>query len=211
MTRRHLAGRRVYAGRHLGLRRYRRRRRGAHRSATREQRDRDERDQQRAKDAGRTRTRHAGLVGPVNFKTKRRIAGRSAERRITHRSFPMCLVFVRPIGHHRWMRDEDALAGLAALAHPTRLAAFRLLVRHEPAGLTTGQLVEATELTQSTFSTHLAVLARAGLVRAERRGRNFVQRADLDALRALMVFLAKDCCQGSPELCEPLLAELTCC
>ena len=33
----------------------------------------------------------------------------------------------------------------------------------------------------------------------------------LDALRALMIFLAKDCCQGRPELCEPLLAELTCC
>jgi hypothetical protein len=26
-----------------------------------------------------------------------------------------------------------------------------------------------------------------------------------------MLFLAKDCCQGRPELCEPLLAELTCC
>lgn len=66
-------------------------------------------------------------------------------------------------------------------------------------------------MTQSTFSTHLAVLAKAGLVRAERNGRNQIQRADIAALRALMVFLAKDCCQGSPELCEPLLAELTCC
>lgn len=109
------------------------------------------------------------------------------------------------------MGDEDALAGLAALAHPTRLATFRLLVRHEPTGLTTGQLVEATDLTQSTFSTHLAVLAKAGLVRSEKQGRHFVQRADIDALRAIMVFLVKDCCAGSPQLCEPLLAELSCC
>ena len=94
------------------------------------------------------------------------------------------------------MKDGDVLAALAALAHPTRLATFRLLVRHEPDGLTTGQLVEATDLSQSTFSTHLAVLVKAGLVKAERRGRNNVQRADIDALRALMIFLVKDCCQG---------------
>lgn len=105
----------------------------------------------------------------------------------------------------------DALAALSALAHPTRLATFRSLVAHEPAGLTTGELVEQADLTQSTFSTHLAVLARANLVTSEKRGRNFVQRADIATLRALMVFLAKDCCQGRAELCEPLLAELACC
>lgn len=109
------------------------------------------------------------------------------------------------------MQVEDALTALAALAHPTRLATFGFLVRHEPAGLTTGQLAENLGMSQSTFSTHLAVLAKAGLVRAEKQGRNQIQHAEIDALRALMLFLAKDCCQGSPELCEPLLAELTCC
>lgn len=109
------------------------------------------------------------------------------------------------------MQTDSALAILAALAHPTRLDAFRLLVKHEPEGLSTGQLVEASELTQSTFSTHLAVLARAGLVTSEKRGRQIIQRADIDALRGLMLFLAKDCCEGRAELCEPLLAELACC
>jgi DNA-binding transcriptional ArsR family regulator len=109
------------------------------------------------------------------------------------------------------MTNDDALVVLAALSHPTRLETFRLLVRHEPGGRSTGDLVAETGLTQSTFSTHLAVLARAGLVRAEKRGRSFIQRADLDTLRALMVFLARDCCQGSPDLCEPLLADLACC
>ena len=60
------------------------------------------------------------------------------------------------------MNQEAALSALAALAHPTRLAAFRLLVRNEPDGLSTGELVERSGLTQSTFSTHLAVLAKAG-------------------------------------------------
>lgn len=109
------------------------------------------------------------------------------------------------------MQTASALAALAALAHPTRLAAFRLLVEHEPAGLPTGALVEASGLTQSTFSTHLAVLAKAGLVSAEKRGRQQVQRASLDTLRALMTFLAKDCCGGRAELCAPLLADLICC
>lgn len=109
------------------------------------------------------------------------------------------------------MKIDSALPALAALAHPTRLEAFRLLIRHEPEGLSTGALVDASGLTQSTFSTHLAVLAKAGLVKSEKQGRQQIQRADIDTLRELMLFLAKDCCQGRPELCEPLLAELTCC
>lgn len=115
------------------------------------------------------------------------------------------------IGYFRWMDQEAALDALAALAHPTRLDAFRLLVEHEPGGLSTGRLVERSGLTQSTFSTHLAVLVKAGLVRSEKQGRNQIQRAQLGALVALMLFLAKDCCGGRADLCAPLLAELTCC
>lgn len=109
------------------------------------------------------------------------------------------------------MDEITAISALAALAHPTRLKAFRLLVRHEPDGLPTGSLVDASELSQSTFSTHLAVLAKAGLVAAEKRGRQQIQRANVETLRELMTFLAKDCCQGRAELCEPLVAELTAC
>lgn len=109
------------------------------------------------------------------------------------------------------MKSDSALLALAALAHPTRLNAFRLLVQHEPDGLSTGELVDASGLSQSTFSTHLAVLVKAGLVTSEKRGRQINQRADIDTLRGLMLFLAKDCCEGRAELCEPLLAELACC
>ena len=109
------------------------------------------------------------------------------------------------------MIETHALAALAALAHPTRLAAFRLIVRHEPEGLNTGQLVEVIGVSQSTLSTHLAVLSNARLIRSEKRGRNYIQRAEIDQLRALMIFLAKDCCQSRTELCVPLVAELTCC
>ncbi len=109
------------------------------------------------------------------------------------------------------MTADEALAALAALSNPTRLETFRLLVRHEPAGLATGELVTQLGITQSTFSTHLAVLAKARLVRADKQGRNQVQHAEIDTLRELMLFLAKDCCRGSPQLCSPLIAELACC
>lgn len=108
------------------------------------------------------------------------------------------------------MDSEQALAALAALAHPTRLDAFRTLVRHAPDGLSTGALVATAGISQSTFSTHLAVLVKAGLVRSEKRGRQQWQHAEIDALRALILFLARDCCDGRAELCVPLLAELAC-
>ncbi|MBI1404248.1 MAG: metalloregulator ArsR/SmtB family transcription factor [Porphyrobacter sp.] len=109
------------------------------------------------------------------------------------------------------MEAAAALDSLSALAHPTRLDAFRRLVRSEPDGLSTGQLVEASSLSQSTFSSHLAILVGAGLVMPEKHGRQMIQRANIEALRDLMLFLAKDCCEGRAELCEPLLAELSPC
>jgi DNA-binding transcriptional ArsR family regulator len=63
------------------------------------------------------------------------------------------------------------------------------------------------------MSAHLAVLARAGLVSAERHSRSIVYRAEVAALRGLIDFLMKDCCGGQPEICAALgspLTSLTC-
>ena len=108
------------------------------------------------------------------------------------------------------MDESIALDTLAALAQSTRLAVFRLLVSHEPHGLPAGGVAAALDVPQNTLSAHLTVLARAGLVEGERQGRSIVYRARLDALRSLMVYLARDCCSAHPELCQPLLAELAC-
>lgn len=104
-----------------------------------------------------------------------------------------------------------ALDALSALAQESRLDAFRLLVRHEPNGLQAGEVARLLAVPQNTMSAHLAVLARAGLASAERHGRAVVYRADLDRLRALIGYLVKDCCGGRPELCAPLIAELSAC
>lgn len=109
------------------------------------------------------------------------------------------------------MENESAIPALGALAQSTRLDTFRLLVRHEPDGLAAGDIARALDVPQNTMSAHLATLARAGLVTSQRQSRSIVYRADLDTLKALTLFLVKDCCGGRAELCEPLIAELAPC
>ena len=109
------------------------------------------------------------------------------------------------------MDTDSAIAALAALAQPSRLDAFRLLVRHEPDGLPAGEVARLLNVPQNTMSVHLASLARAGLATSERQSRVINYRADLDRLKSLTLFLIKDCCGGKAELCEPLVAELLPC
>lgn len=109
------------------------------------------------------------------------------------------------------MNNLDAIAALAALAQPTRLDTFRLLVKHEPEGIAAGELARMLEVPQNTLSTHLSILSRAGLAKSERHSRSIVYRADLDGFRELTLFMIKDCCGGNAELCAPLLEELTPC
>ena len=109
------------------------------------------------------------------------------------------------------MDEIQALGALTALSQQTRLAAYRLLVRHEPHGLPAGEIARLLGVPANTLSTHLTLLARAALVTSERESRVIRYRADVARLRELMLFLAKDCCGARPDLCAPLIAELTNC
>ncbi|MQB06901.1 transcriptional regulator [Agrobacterium tumefaciens] len=109
------------------------------------------------------------------------------------------------------MEQEQAILALAALAQPTRLETFRLLVRHAPEGLPAGDIARALVVPQNTMSAHLNVLSRAGLVSSQRQSRIIMYRAQIEQLRDMTLFLLKDCCGGSAELCAPLIAELTPC
>ena len=109
------------------------------------------------------------------------------------------------------MDNQEAIAALSALAQPTRLDTFRLLVSCEPEGVAAGELARLIDVPQNTMWTHLAILARAGLVRGERRSRSIIYRADLERFREVTLFLLKDCCGGRPEVCAPLIADLTPC
>lgn len=109
------------------------------------------------------------------------------------------------------MEQEDAILALAALAQPTRIETFKLLVSHEPHGLPAGEVARALAVPQNTMSAHLNILARAKLVTSVRHSRLIVYRADMLRLRDLTLFLVKDCCGGDANLCTPLVAELIPC
>lgn len=109
------------------------------------------------------------------------------------------------------MDSKKAITALAALAQNTRLDTFRLLVKHEPDGLPVGELASLIDVPQNTMSAHLKTLTQAGLISGERHSRSIIYRANLDTLRDLTLFLLKDCCGASIELCAPLIAELTPC
>jgi DNA-binding transcriptional ArsR family regulator len=106
------------------------------------------------------------------------------------------------------MESEVAILSFAALAQSTRLDVFRLLVKHEPEGLAAGEIAKALAVPQNTMSSHLAILARAGLVISERKSRSIVYRADLARLGGVVQFLLEDCCGGRADLCAPLVESL---
>jgi ArsR family transcriptional regulator, arsenate/arsenite/antimonite-responsive transcriptional repressor len=103
------------------------------------------------------------------------------------------------------MESEQAIMALGALAQNTRLDVFRRLVRHEPEGIAAGELARLLQVPQNTMSSHLAILSRAGLVKAQRHSRSIIYRADLEAFQSIALFLLQDCCGGKPEICAPLI------
>ncbi len=99
------------------------------------------------------------------------------------------------------MDEKQAVASLAALAHPQRLRIFRRLVQEGPSGLPAFAIAEAVEATPTAASFHLKELDRAGLIHATRQGRYVRYAVHIDGMRGLLTYLTEDCCRGQPELC----------
>jgi ArsR family transcriptional regulator len=109
---------------------------------------------------------------------------------------------------------SSAVEALSALAHPGRLAVFRLLVRAGAAGLSAGEVARRLGILPNTLSANLTILGHAGLVQSRRDGRSIIYTADYDRMGALLGFLLEDCCNGAPEICAPLAqiaARAACC
>lgn len=111
------------------------------------------------------------------------------------------------------MDNQNAVRAFGALAQESRLAAFRLLVQAGEPGMAAGEIARALDVPHNTLSTHLAILAQAGIVTSRREGRSIIYRVDFDGTRALLAFLLEDCCQGRPELCSPAIDSVlaSCC
>lgn len=99
------------------------------------------------------------------------------------------------------MESHAAVAALAALAHDSRLAVFRLLVEAGPAGLSAGRIANRLGIPPSSLSFHLKELSHAQLVRAEQQGRFLIYSASFESMNALVAFLTENCCGGTP--CTP--------
>jgi DNA-binding transcriptional ArsR family regulator len=95
------------------------------------------------------------------------------------------------------VKTPDALKALAALAHDTRLAIFRMLVQAGAEGLSAGVVGERLDLPGATLSFHLKELANAALVEARQDGRFVFYSARYERMNGLVAYLTENCCQGA--------------
>lgn len=92
------------------------------------------------------------------------------------------------------MNVEEAADQLEALGNSTRLQVYRTLVRAGDAGMPVGRLQEKIGIAASTLSHHLKRLVDTGLVTQERQATTLICRAHYPAMRALIGYLADECC-----------------
>lgn len=142
-------------------------------------------------------------IGPEN-------GHRPARRKILNRapyasrkkSFPTNPYF----DYYGYMDSVKAIEALGSLAQNTRLDVFKLLVRHEPAGMPAGEIAKRLDVPPNTMSSHLSILSRADLVTSKRQSRLIIYRANLATMNALMAFMLENCCSG--EDCAPIANQL---
>jgi DNA-binding transcriptional ArsR family regulator len=92
------------------------------------------------------------------------------------------------------MEESIAVDALAALAQPSRLAIYRLLVKRGPEGFTPGEISEQLDIPGPTLSFHLKELARAGLVSVRRESRFMHYSASFARMNDLVAYLTENCC-----------------
>lgn len=99
------------------------------------------------------------------------------------------------------METNNAVKALAAIAHESRLQAYRHLVQAGPSGLSAGQLSEQLGVPPSSLSFHLKELVNAGLLSSRQEGRFVFYFAEYKTMNALLSYLTENCCGGNP--CTP--------
>lgn len=99
------------------------------------------------------------------------------------------------------MEKSNAIEAFSALAQPTRLEAFRLLVKVGPKGLPALEISRQLGTRPSTLSGHLSILKRAGVLKATRHQREIHYAANLAGIADLVQFLIADCCNGQINDC----------
>ena len=104
------------------------------------------------------------------------------------------------------MDSPQIVQALAALAHETRLALYRMLVERGPDGLSAGVIAERLNVPPSSLTFHVQHLHRAGLLSQRRVGRQLIYAADYSTMNGLVAYLTENCCgrgAAATECCAP--------
>src|SRR4030067_2452809 len=99
------------------------------------------------------------------------------------------------------MKPAQVVKALAALAHPTRLALYRLLVARGPEGMAAGQVAEKLKVSPATMSFHFKTLNHAGLIDSRQEGRFIYYAANFTAMNGMLAYLTENCCGGGQAAC----------
>ena len=102
------------------------------------------------------------------------------------------------------MKPAQVVKALSALAQPTRLAVFRLLVERGPEGMAAGQVAEKLKVSPATLSFHFKTLSHAGLIGSRQEGRFIYYAANFAVMNGMVAYLTENCCGGNPEACLPI-------
>jgi len=101
------------------------------------------------------------------------------------------------------MKSAQVVKALAALAQPTRLAIYRLLVEHGTEGMAAGQVAEKLKASPATLSFHFKTLSHAGLVDSRQDGRFVYYAANFVVMNGMVAYLTENCCGGNHDACKP--------
>jgi DNA-binding transcriptional ArsR family regulator len=100
------------------------------------------------------------------------------------------------------MKSVQVVKALAALAQPTRLELFRLLVVCGVEGMAAGQVAEKLKVSPATLSFHFKTLSHAGLIESRQNGRFIYYTANFTVMNGMVDYLTENCCGGNPDACN---------
>lgn len=99
------------------------------------------------------------------------------------------------------MKPAQVVKALSALAQPTRLAIYRLLVERGPDGVAAGHVSQKLRVSPATLSFHFRTLSHAGLIESRQEGRFIYYAANFTAMNDMLSYLTENCCGGDQAPC----------
>lgn len=99
------------------------------------------------------------------------------------------------------MKLAQVVKALSALAQPTRLAIYRLLVQRGPVGMAAGQVSEKLKVSPATLSFHFKTLSHARLIESRQDGRFIYYAANFAVMNDMLAYLTENCCGGNQAAC----------